>query len=163
MRCPAVPLEGLSEAMFGGPPGETAAVVGVEVEGAVVVGVVLDVVRCVPVPAGPVEGVREAGGLAGAEPAAVVDGGAEWPLNETTKAMAAATTSAPTTATEPTSQRLGRAAGPGSVSERKSPRGGHATQRPCAFQEADVPHGTDLLGAGCLIGLPRCWQGWGFR
>jgi len=94
MLCPAAPLDGLSDAMVGGPPGETAAVVevDVEVEGAALV-----------------DGVREAGVLVCVERAAVVDGGAEPLLNETINAMAAATTSAAATATDPISQPLGRA------------------------------------------------------
>ncbi len=163
MRCPAVPLEGLSEAMFGGPPGETAAVVGVEVEGAVVVGVVLDVVRCVPVPAGPVEGVREAGGLTGAEPAAVVDGGAEWPLNEIDQSDGGRHDECPDDGDRADEPAAGSGSRSGAPLGAEVPTGRDATQRPCAFQEADVPHGTDLLGTGCLIGLPRCWQGGGFR
>ncbi len=116
MLCPAAPLDGLSDAMVGGPPGETAAVVEVDVD--------VDVEEEVEVEgAALVDGVREAGVLVCVERAAVVDGGAEPLFNVTINAMAAATTSAAATATDPMSQPLGRA-GPEPVSGRIASRAG---------------------------------------
>jgi hypothetical protein len=111
MLCPAAPLDGLRDAMVGGPPGETAAVVGVDVDADLDGAVVPDVLWCAaPLPA-PVVGAPDGGVLVCTELAAVEDGGAELPPNETISAMPAATTSAATAATEAMSQRLGRAAG----------------------------------------------------
>jgi hypothetical protein len=115
--CPAAPLAGLNDAMVGGPPGATAAVVDVEagreVDGAVGDDVV--VVRFFPVPAVAVVGVL-AGGVLVAGLAAVRGGGEESPLNETISAMPAAMTSAARTATAPMSHPLADPARRASVS-----------------------------------------------
>ena len=128
--CPADALAGLSDAMVGGPPGETPAAVDVEaggdvdgtvvdgtvVDGTVVDGVVVDVVRCFPLPVRVVVGVRAGGALMGAGLVAVRGGGEELPLNETINAIPAARTSAARAATAPMSHRLVEATGRASVS-----------------------------------------------
>jgi hypothetical protein len=109
--CPAEPLEGLRDEITGGPLGATATVVDVDVE--LEVGVVAEdgageegVVR-LPVPAwGLVDGWR-AGAFVGAERVAVGGDDAGPATNDTRRAIAAAATRAPTTATERISQRLG--------------------------------------------------------
>src|SRR5271155_712390 len=106
MPCPAVPLDGLSDEMTGGPPGATTTVVEVVVE--------LDVDPLLPpaplfpppVDEGCDDGVRDCVG-----PATVEGVGAGLPLRETARATAAITTRTATTATDPTSQRSGRAGG----------------------------------------------------
>jgi hypothetical protein len=114
MLCPAEPLEGLKDEITGGPFGATATVVDVEVEREVVVGVVAEdgagaeaAVRPLPPEWGPVDGWRAGGAFVGAE--RVAEGGEDAGLatNETSRAMAAATTRAPTAATERINQRLG--------------------------------------------------------
>ena len=99
MPCPAVPLEGLSDEMTGGPLGAaTATVVEVVVE--------LDV-DPLPFPAPPfpvlVDEGWEAGAAAWVGPATVDDVGAVPPLRETARAMAPITTRTATVATDPTS------------------------------------------------------------
>jgi hypothetical protein len=113
--CPADPLEGLTDEITGGPLGATAAVGGVDVEGEV--GVVVDggeeeVAVWPPAPdRGLVNGWRAGAAVVGAE--RVAEGGEEAGLaiNETSRAIPAATTRAPTAATERISQRLGPAGG----------------------------------------------------
>jgi hypothetical protein len=116
--CPADPLAGLNEEITGGPAGGTATVVEVELEplGAVVVDVALvgDGAGAAALP-GVVECAWESAAVVRVEPEPVVDEGVEPPLNETINAMAAATTSAATTATIPINQRsapLGGGASP---------------------------------------------------
>ena len=99
---PAEPLEGSSEEMTGGPPGATAPVLEVA-ELDEVVEVVVEV-------APPLPAFVDGGWVGGAAPvsiprAAVEDGGAELPLSEMIKAMAAASTRAAAAATERTNQR----------------------------------------------------------
>ncbi len=79
-------------------------------------GVVVDVVRCFPLPVRVVVGVRAGGALMGAGLVAVRGGGEELPLNETINAIPAARTSAARAATAPMSHRLVEATGRASVS-----------------------------------------------
>jgi hypothetical protein len=113
--CPADPLEGLNDEITGGPLGATAAVVGVDVDGevgVVVDGVEEEVAVGAPAPArGLVDGRRAGAAVVDAD--RVAEGGEEpgLAINETSRAIAAATTRAPTAATERISQRLGPADG----------------------------------------------------
>ena len=114
--CPGEPLEGLKDEITGGPLGATAAVVEVEVDeevGVDVEGVVgAEVAVRPPAPErGLVNGWRAGAAVVGAE--RVAEGGEEAGLaiNETSRAIAAAATKAPTAATERISQRLGPAGG----------------------------------------------------
>jgi hypothetical protein len=103
--CPAEPLAGLSEEITGGPAGATATVVVVVVEG------VVGVVAGDPPFRGCVDGGREGTVVAGPEPAAVEDDGAELPVNDTINAMVAATTRTATVTTVGSNQRSGRLGG----------------------------------------------------
>jgi hypothetical protein len=126
--CPAEPLAGLSEEITGGPAGATATVVDVDVVGVEVVGVVAPAAPL----RGPVDGEWDGTVVACPGGAAVEDGGAELPLNETINAMAAATTRTATTATVPINQRSGRAGGavsPGVTGGRHSSGGGATSTR----------------------------------
>jgi hypothetical protein len=114
--CPADPLDGLKDEIAGGPLGATAAVVEVEVEEEIGVvaedGALTGVPARLPPPAwGLVDGWRAGGAGVWAE--RVADGGEEAGLatNETSRAIAAAATRAPTAATERISQRFGPAEG----------------------------------------------------
>jgi hypothetical protein len=115
--CPADPLEGLKDEITGGPLGATAAVVGVDVGGevgVVVDGVEEEVAVRPPAPSrGLLDGWRAGGAVAGAD--RVEEGGedAGLAIKETSRAIAAAATRAPTAATERISQRLGPADGGG--------------------------------------------------
>jgi hypothetical protein len=99
---PAEPLDGFKDEIIGGPLGATATVVDVEVESEAE-----EALRLPPPERDPVDGWRAGGALVGAE--CVAEGGEDAGLatNDTSRAMAAATTRAPTAATERISQRLG--------------------------------------------------------
>ena len=120
--CPGEPLAGLSAEITGGPAGATATVEGVVVFGEEVVGDEVAPLR------GCVDGAWEGTVVAGPEPAAVEDVGAELLLRDTINAMAAATTRAATVATVPINQRSGRLGGaadpPGGAGGRVSRGGG---------------------------------------
>jgi hypothetical protein len=111
---PAEPLEGLKDEITGGPLGATATVVEVEVSGEVVAedGVGAEVaVRLPPLVRGVVDGWRVGAAVVWTE--CVAEGGedAGLAINEASKAIAAASTRAPTAATVRISQRLGPAEG----------------------------------------------------
>lgn len=109
---PAEPLEGLKEEITGGPVGATAAVVEVEVGVVPEDGAGTEVaVRLPPPVPGLVDGWRAGAAVVGAERVAVGGEDAGPAINETSRAMAAAATRAPTAATEPISQRLGPVGG----------------------------------------------------
>jgi hypothetical protein len=114
--CPAEPLEGLKDVITGGPLGATAAVEEVDVglEGGVVAGdgFGAEVAVGLPPPVrGLVDGWRVGAAVVWTE--CVAEGGedAGLAINETSRAIAAATTRAPAAATERISQRLGSAGG----------------------------------------------------
>ena len=88
--CPADPLAGLSAEITGGPAGATGTVVDVDGVGAEVLGVVAP-----PAPLRGLVGGEWDGTVVRPDGAAVEDDGAELPVSETIKAIAAITTSSP--------------------------------------------------------------------
>lgn len=135
--CPAAPLVGLSAAITGGPAGASATVVDVDVGGVEVLGVVADAAPL----RGPADGEWDGTVVASPDGEAVGVDGVEWPLNETIKAMPAATTRVATTVTVPINQRSGRAG----AAVRPGGGGG------CLSSRGDATS-TRLVGAGASGG-----------